>query len=108
MQLYKPVYKENELKIQESLNRQFLESFRNVPAGEMNPKRAIDTCDLHLDGKQKILLVTPKKEGTEEITWNEPKDIRNFWANYLKYYWLIICVVSSVFFLFIYYFWRML
>ena len=105
MQLYKPKFKESEIKIYESLNRQFLDSFRNVPEHEMNPKRAWETCDLHLDGRQKILFATPKKEGAGEVTWQEPKDQRDMWERHINLYWGIISFISFIFFMIIFYMW---
>ncbi len=103
MQTYKPVFKENDLKLYESVNKQFLDSFPDKKG--LSPKSAIKTCDLHLTGKQPLLFVDPKGNGVNDISWLEPKDISEFWKAQESKLWGIIFVVSVFFFIIIYYFW---
>lgn len=103
MQYYKPVFKENDLKIYETLKKQFRDSFTEPPKG--TPRRALETCDLHLYQKQPFLYVDPRGNGVNEVTWNEPKDIIDYWKGHERKLWFIIFFTSAVFFLIIYYFW---
>jgi len=104
MQMYKPKFKENDLEATESINRQFLNSFSEYDK-ERQPKKAKETCDMHLSGAQPVLYITPKKIGTEAITWQEPKDIAAAWGDHINAYWGIVAFAAFIFILFIFYFW---
>lgn len=103
MQTFKPVFKERELKIYESLERQFLESFNRPGPG--NPKSAFETCDLHLSNKQPFKFVTPVGEPTNEITWDEPIDKLNLIAEHERKLWFFVFISATALMFCIYYFW---
>lgn len=102
MQYQTPKLKENDLTIVETINQQFLNSF---PVDETaNPKKAIETCDLHLSGLQPIKFVDPKKNWVSDIYWKEPKDLQMYWSKQEHIFLLLIGVSSLIFCLMIYYF----
>lgn len=103
MQTYKSTFKEKDLKLYESINKQFLSKFPKPPKGI--PRAAILTCDLHLESKQPLLFVDPKGNGTKEIYWEEPKDLKMYWIEKEKWLWGGITISASFFFIIVYYFW---
>lgn len=97
------VFKEEDLKLYESFNKQYLSHFPDKPEGI--PRESRKTCDTHLDSKQSIRMIDPKGNGMEEGTWNEPMDINQYWESKVPIIWLIISLCSIFFFLMIYYNW---
>lgn len=102
MEFYTSKLKENDLTIAETINRQFLNSFPE--SGESEPKRALDTCDLHLSGQQSLKFVDPKKNWIDNIFWKEPKDLQMYWGKKENTFLGLIGFCSLIFFLIIYYF----
>lgn len=102
MEYQTPRIKEKDLLISETINRQFLNSFPEH--GVCNPKRAIETCDLHLDGMQPLKFVDPKKNWVNDILWREPKDLQLYWNKKENIFLLLIGLSSLIFTLIIYYY----
>lgn len=103
MEYRKPPIKEKDLKIQESFNKQFLDFFPDKPIGV--PKMAWETCDNHLTLKQPFRFVDPKGNPVNEVYWEEPIDVAEFWRDKMRLIWFLIFVSASFFFIIIYYFW---
>jgi len=101
MEFYKPVFKENDLAMYETINKQFLNTFKNPLNG--NPKLSIETCDLHLEQKQPFMFVDPKGNPIKEITWNEPKDMELYWQGKIKNVWALVSFASGIFAFILYY-----
>lgn len=98
--------KKRDLKLTESMNRQFLSFFPDKPAGV--PRMAWDTCDSYLEMKQPLMAVDPKGNSAEEGTWDEVKDVKAYWQSKMPLIWMIVGIISFTFFLFVYYYWRWL
>jgi len=103
MQTYEPDLTKKDHEIRETIIQRFLHSFEDN--SEHKPRDARNTCDLHLAGQQPVLYVTPKKQGTENILWQEPKDMLVFWSSKLKTFWFFIMLISAFFFIFLWYNW---
>lgn len=101
MEFYKPVFKEGDLAFYETINKQFLDKFPIPIKG--NPKNAVETCDLHLEQKQPLRFVDPKGNPTNEVYWNEPRDLVLFWETKLNVVWLAVGCACFIFALILYY-----
>lgn len=103
MKYVNPTIKENDTKLFESINKQFLSHFPDAPMG--NPRLALSTCDAHLELKQPLMYIDPKGNPVNEISWSEPFDSKSFWKEKIRIVWLGVSVVSIVFLFFLYYYW---
>lgn len=98
-----PIITEDDKKLYESINRQFLSHFPDAPLG--NPRIALSTCDTHLELKQPLYFTDPKGNPVSEIGWSEPYDAKEFWKDRIRIVWLGVALVSIIFWFFLYYHW---
>lgn len=101
MEFHKDKFKEENLKFHESINKQYLSMFPDKPMGI--PRQAWDTCDTHLESKQSFQFIDPKGNGTDEITWDEPREIKKELIEMSHFAWGAISLVSFIFLLILYY-----
>ena len=87
---------DKETTLKDSLTRRYLNSFER-PQQDRNPRHPLETCDLHLTGQQEFKYITPMHEGKDEITWNEPQEVKDLWALHERKYWIAITLISFIF-----------
>lgn len=89
--------------LKDSINQRFLNSF---PKNDLKykPKYAGDTADLHINNLQPVCFITPNKLPSDEIFWDEKKDLNLYWKNQEQLLWGILGVSSFLLFLVFYYF----